>query len=130
MIDFNLNHIEIVIIDTNPALDFESDQNRRLNLQAEFELKTTNGFGDPNHLSLVTIRFYCVTMVWWSLHLLVNREVYNSNPTLGKILLALFHYLLFLQGSTSVMAKTMAPKTATAFQRDKHLTTYIFLCQF
>ena len=52
----NQNYFEIAIIDSNPSLDFELDQNRCPNLESEFESTTTNQFGDPNCLSFVVAR--------------------------------------------------------------------------
>ena len=45
--------MEFAIVDSNPLLDFKSDQNRHPNLESKFELLTTIRFGDPNRLSLL-----------------------------------------------------------------------------
>ena len=40
------------MVNSNPSLDFESDQNRRSNLESEFESTMKNQFGMANPLSL------------------------------------------------------------------------------
>ena len=59
-IDFNWNKdqnrsiiIKIAIVDSNLLLEFESDQNRRSNLDFKFDLTTTIWFGTPNGISLL-----------------------------------------------------------------------------
>ena len=46
----------MTIVDSNLSLDFESDQNRRLNSDSRFDLTMAIRFVTPNHISLVEIK--------------------------------------------------------------------------
>ena len=45
--------MEIAIIDSDSLLDFESDRNRRSNLDIRFDSTMTIPLATPNHISLV-----------------------------------------------------------------------------